>query len=131
MKITDRVKHLQLPVGSYAVFGSGPLEAHGLRDAKDLDIIVTPEYFRECRKDPKWRAIKLRDHHESLEWGSVAMFDSWAPDSWDIPRMIREAEMIDGVPFVRLETVADWKRIRNTEKDREDVRLIEEYLKTR
>lgn len=129
MTIIERVKELNLPHGSYAVFGSGPLAVRGLREAKDLDIIITSELFRKLKTDdPSWKASALRDHHEVLSREGVSLFDSWAPDSWDIPAMIKEAEEIEGVPFVRLETVLEWKKIRNSEKDQQDIKLIEAEL---
>ena len=128
MSITERVRALNLPLGSYAVFGSGPLEAHGLRTAKDIDLIVTSDFFRKCKHSGEWQAEKLKDHHEVLTKGDVSMYDSWAPDSWDIAQMIQEAEVIDGVPFVKLETVLEWKKIRNSEKDKEDIKLLEKKL---
>lgn len=129
MTITERVKELGLPTGSYAVFGSGPMAVRGMREAHNLDIIITSELFRKLKKEKAWKAEALRDHHEVLSREGVSLFDSWAPDSWDIPAMIKEAEMIDGVPFVKLETVLEWKKIRNSEKDKEDIALIEKHLK--
>lgn len=128
MTISDRVKELGFPRGSYAVFGSGPLAVRGMREAEDIDIIVTTDYFNTLKLSGGWETVKLRDLHESLVKGDVSVFDSWAPDSWDIPQMIRDAEEIDGVPFVRLETVMEWKKIRNLPKDVRDIGLIEQYL---
>src|SRR3989344_4220256 len=113
MTLTERVKELHFHRGEYAVFGSGPMEAHGLRHAHDIDIIVTSDLFQKCKENPEWIARELRDHHQSLKKGDIELYDSWAPDSWDIPAMINDAEIIEGVAFVRLETVLDWKKIRN------------------
>lgn len=130
MSVASRVKELNLPLGSYAVFGSGPLEAHGIREAHNIDILVTEELFRTLKKDEAtWKLCSLHDMHESLKKGEdVEVYYSWAPDSWDIPAMIKEADMIDGVPFVKLETVMEWKKIRNHPKDARDIALITEYL---
>lgn len=131
MGIVERVKALKFPTGSYVVFGSGPLEAHGIRDAHDTDILVTEEYFRTLQKQGTWTYTQLPDHHEILQQGEITIYYSWAPDSWDVPQMIKDAEMIDGVPFVRLETVLDWKKIRNNAKDVRDIELIRTYLASR
>jgi hypothetical protein len=129
MSIFDRVKVLNFPAGCYAVFGSGPMEAHGLRPARDVDIIVTTEFYLKCKKDSLWTPDQLRDHHPVLKHGDVSLYDSWAPDSWDIPQMIKEAELMQGIPFVRLETVLEWKKTRNSDKDKADIKLIEAFLK--
>lgn len=128
MTLIERVQELNLPNGSYAVFGSGPMAVRGLREARDLDIVVTSELFQKLKAEGKYRAEALRDRHEALIFADVSLYDSWAPDSWDIDQLIREAEMIEGVPFVKLETVREWKEIRNQEKDRADIKIIDEFL---
>lgn len=128
MKFIERVKELELPHGSYAVFGSGPMAARGLREANDIDIVVTTELFRKLKEEGVYKAESLRDRHEVLHRDDVRLYDSWAPDSWDIDEMIREADIIEGVPFVKIETVLEWKQIRNQDKDKIDIQLIEKYL---
>ena len=41
--------------------------------------------------------------------------------------LIDTAEVIDGLPFVRLEHVVAYKRIADRPKDREHLRLLEEW----
>ena len=40
LKYIDELKALKLPVGQYAIFGSGPLAIRNLKAASDIDIIV-------------------------------------------------------------------------------------------
>ena len=54
----------------------------------------------------------------------------WGPGDWDVHQLIAEAEMIDSIPFVRLDQVREWKVISGREKDLEDVLLIDEYLES-
>lgn len=129
MDIPGLVKELNFPEGSYAVFGSGPLAIRGLREARDIDIIVTTELFNEIAKDPHWKLGKVRDGHRSLSQGEISLFDTWAPGSWDVYELIHNAEMVDGVPYVKLSSVIEWKMIRNSPKDIVDIDLIHEYLK--
>ena len=44
--------------------------------------------------------------------------------------MIKEAEIIREVPFVRLEEVRDYKTFVNRDKDKNDVKLIDQFLST-
>jgi len=47
----------------------------------------------------------------------------------DIKKLIAEAEIIDDLPFVKLEDVLKWKKLCNRgEKDKRDIELIENYL---
>jgi hypothetical protein len=44
--------------------------------------------------------------------------------------MIRNAVVIDGVPFMGLESLIDLKRSMGREKDLTDVELIQDYLRS-
>lgn len=126
----EQVQKLNLPAGQFAVFGSGPLMARNLRESNDVDLIVTEGLFKQLAKDESWHKVELRDHHQSLRKGALEIFYTWAPGAWDVAELIGNAEEIDGLPFVRLESVVEWKQLRNEVKDREDIALIEEYRKT-
>ncbi|MBI3626670.1 hypothetical protein HY224_01340 [Candidatus Uhrbacteria bacterium] len=60
-EIIAKVKALNLPKNSYIVFGSCPLAIAGLREANDIDLLVSEEIFlklktvgwRETLKKPK------------------------------------------------------------------------------
>lgn len=130
MTIFDQVRGLSLPAGSFAIFGSGPLVVRGIRDSEDADVIVTEDVFKELAKDPLWDSIELRDHYTSLKKKGLEIYHTWAPGAWDVDELIKTAEMIDGMPFVRLDSVVEWKKLRGDDKDVIDLALIEEYRKT-
>ena len=127
MTFVQQVQALGFPQGSYAVFGSGPLAVRGIRAAADIDIIVTEALFGELAKDLSWQKRQLRDHHPALQRESVEVFCTWAPGSWDIDDLIAHAESIGGVPFVQLAAVIEWKQLRDSDKDKEDLVLIAAY----
>lgn len=60
----------------------------------------------------------------------VEVFTEWLPGIWDIKKLIKEAEIIGGLAFVNLKEVLKWKRIRGKEKDKKDIEIIENYLKS-
>lgn len=126
--LLPRVKNLKLPVGKYAIFGSGPMVVRGLREGKDVDIIVPKEVFEEYKTKPGWQVKKFEDGSEYLENDGIELCDDWGPGEWDTNKLIQEAEIIDGLPFVRLEEVLKWKEINARPKDIEDVKLIKGYL---
>lgn len=129
MDVPGLVSELNLPQGAYAIFGSGPLAVRGLREPKNIDIVVTTELFNEMSVDPHWKLGKVRDGHRSLTQGEIGLFDTWAPGSWDVYELIHNAEMIDGLPYVRLESVVEWKTLRNSPKDIHDIELIRAWQK--
>lgn len=119
----EQLKALNLPQGSYAIFGSGPLAVRGIRDAKDLDIVVRKDVWDElAEKYPK------NEKGNGLQIGDIEAFDSWSPWFEDPNMLIDTAEIIDGLPFVRLEHVVSWKKAMGREKDLNDLQLIEKFL---
>ncbi len=127
MKIEELVKNLKrqgFPKGEYAVFGSATLAIRGLREAPNIDVIVTNKLWSKLLEDKY-----APDEEGFIRIGLIKISNWWfAPTRKDIPTMIKEAEIIDGVPFVRLEEVRDYKAFLNREKDINDIKLIDQYL---
>lgn len=131
MTIFEKVKTLNLPVGQFVVFGSGPLTAHGIRESRDIDLLVTSSLYKEL-KHAGW---------EEKEWPSGGCYlvkdEIEADDSWHYgdynpapSEVIAKAEIVEGVPFAPLTEVLKWKQAYGRPKDLDDIRLIEDYLKT-
>lgn len=134
MNIFERVERLQLPVGQYVVFGSGPLEAHGIRETRDTDILVTQELFEKLAVDKSKFELKLwknGDRYLYGEEGDYEITDTWnyPPYSVEPEDLIARAELIKDLPFAPLLDVLAWKKAFGREKDQRDVILIENYLR--
>ena len=58
------------------------------------------------------------------------IFKSWKFENYNphIKYLIKNSIYLENIPFVNIEEVLKWKRIRNLEKDRKDIKLIESYL---
>ncbi len=130
MSIFERVKNLHLPLGEYVVIGGGILEALGIRDTRDLDIVVTQELFEELRKSKTYR--------EEIRWGKVFLIGDnveigtkleWENYSTGTEEAIKTAMIINEVPFLNLEETIKFKKAMGREKDFKDIKLIENYLK--
>lgn len=65
---------------------------------------------------------------EYLYKDELELWKDWKPGKWDIKELISEAEIIDSLPFVRLENLVKWKKLKSREKDLKDVKIIEDYL---
>jgi hypothetical protein len=111
------------------IAGSGPLLAHGLRNAiGDLDLVA---------RGAAWKIVLgLADpviapsgcgRLVSLFQGDIEVFDRWLPGTRDPDTMIDGAQWIQGIPFCSLSEVLAWKEILNREKDQEDIRLIRRH----
>lgn len=131
MEIIREVKSLNLPEGKYVVFGSGPLQVHGIRQSSDIDILTTPELYDRL-KNQGWDEGRWEPPYPGsyLYRGNFQIVNNWNYGVYnpDPRQLIDTAEIIDGVPFVPLQEVLLWKRAFGREKDKEDIRLIEEYL---
>lgn len=134
MKIPDHplfeaLKKLNFPVGQYAIFGSGPMWVRGIRESDDLDIIVRGEAWEQAKASG---IIGVKEY-SGLQYvhfvdGKIEVYNGWYPGGWDIDDLVETAEVIDGIPFVRLESVIEWKKVMGREKDAKDLALIREYL---
>lgn len=133
MDIFSRVKKFNLPMGEYAVFGSSLLDVWSIRKAQDLDIIATPELFESLRKSGEWQEkqangfpMLIKDDANVTTVQDKPTDGDYCPDR---RQLIKDAVIIRGVPFVRIEEVLACKKDYNREKDRRDIQTIEEYLR--
>ncbi len=135
MTICERVKRLGLPLGEYAVFGSGLLEVWGIRKASDLDIIVTPELYDRLKQQGWQEGVDTQQEVQfkclQKEGADVTTVQDKPTHGDYLPdrvQLIKEAVIINGVPFVRVEEVIACKKAYNRPKDLADITAIEKYL---
>ena len=130
IKYLDELKSLNLPKGQFAIFGSGPLAVRGLRENEDLDMLVTSDLWNKLAeghpvttKEGKPDSIYI-DHIQILK----VHYKDWHPYITDATRLITEAEIINGFPFVKMDYLLDCKKMMDGEKHSKDIKLIQEYL---
>lgn len=117
--ILQRLKELNLPVAHHAVFGSAPLLVRGIIDhVNDLDVICRgPAWERSLEVGTLTRLEQYGIDVVEVDEGAITMGTSWAYGDFDLDDLIDTAELIDGIPFVRLEHVVAYKRIAGRPKD--------------
>lgn len=126
-RLLNELRALALPAGQYAVFGSGPMGVRGLREIHDVDVIVSAPLFAELS-----RRYGAREHAHGLkkiQVGNVELLDSWYPDVGAVQTLIDEADWIEGLPFVKLAKVLEWKEKFGRSKDGPDVETIKAHLR--
>ena len=127
-RLLGKLRALDLPEGDYAVFGSGPLAAHGLvEEVRDLDVVARGPAWARAKELGPVRTAPKGDPVVWLEGGAIEVFGGWL--GWDIDALIDNAEIIDGLPFARLEDVLAFKLSHGRPKDVAHARLIEEHLR--
>lgn len=128
-ELFDEVRALGLPDGGYALFGSTPMGIRGIKECRDADILTTEGLWAEFEGKEGWVAGTTDEGSRFLSKGNLELWKDWAPGEWDVMELIGEAETIEGLRFVRLETVREWKARRGKEKDLRDIAAIDEYLR--
>lgn len=124
-KLLLRLKELNLPLKEYAIFGSGALSIRGIRENRDLDIIVKRKLWNKLiKKYP----VKEYLSKEYLEFEKIEIWRDWRPLQDNVDKIIDNAEIISGIRFVNLYDLIKLKEIQNREKDKQDIKLIEKYL---
>lgn len=132
--ILDYLRSLELPTEDFAIFGSGPMYAHGLKDLdNDLDIIARGKAWDKALT---LGAVDKNAFHGlgkvELADGKIEItnywFDDLQPGVWDINELIDTAETVDGLKYVTLENVLKWKKLFGRPKDLVHAKLIEDYL---
>lgn len=136
MTIFERVKKLNFPLGKYVVVG-GAMEAHGIRDAVDVDVIVTEDLFDDLVRQgwpPKLCRpgdVGKNGNKRKLRKDDVSIISeySWSDKFFtNTEDLIASADMIENIPFVKLDVLLKWKKACAREKDFNDVILIEDFL---
>jgi len=125
-EIFDDLRALDLPLGHFAIFGSGPLLVRGIIDeVGDLDVL--------CR-GPAWDMARSACTEEDVDHGvlvvslgALTFGTMWGIGDFDPARLIDEVELIDGLPFVRIEHVIAYKRISGRRKDQQHLALIDAW----
>jgi hypothetical protein len=124
MKYLDELRMLNLPKKEYVVFGSGPMAIRGIKENEDIDILVSANIWNslydKCKKG------KSISGDECLKIGHIEIFKTWP--YVDVKRVIADSEMINGIPFAKLEYVIQWKMAMGRKKDLEHVQMIKKWL---
>ena len=132
MNIYQKVKKLNLPKGKYVVCSGSALEGYGIRKSNDIDIVVTKDVYLNLKKEG-WKetsfttgstnlAKKPYEITFNLNYGKYYAFAR---------HLIKSANMIKGVPFINLKELMKFKKEMNRDKDKKDIELIENYLRSK
>lgn len=131
MDIFTRAKKFNLPLGHYALFGSSLLDVWGIRPAADLDIIATPELYARLKasgweeKQAHGFTMLIKEDANVTTVQDKPTDGNYCPDRL---QLIKDAVIINGIPFVRIEEVIACKTAYHRQKDLDDIAAIEQYI---
>ena len=125
-----RLLGLGLPLGDWALFGSGPLLVRGwIDEVGDLDVISRGAAWDSAKEIGELGSLQPDGVKiVNIDGGAITIGTSWRYIEVSIDALIDEAEEIDGIPCVRLEHIIAYKQIADRPKDRGHLAVIEKHL---
>ena len=127
--IVKKVKALNLPERSYIVFGSCPLAVAGIREANDIDLLVSKDVFAKL-KVAGWKELHKSPNDVPLVRDIFEAHENWDFSSYSptLEQLLSTATTIDSIQFASLEEVRKWKVASGRPKDLADITMIDEHL---
>lgn len=129
-QIIETIKKLNFPKDQFLVVASGPIGIRNLRESGDIDLIVTPQLWHKLHSkhtsviEGEVEKIKLNADVEILGPGSYFFNESVYP----LKDMFEKADSIEGILFLNLNQLIDFKKKIGRKKDFKDIELIKKYL---
>lgn len=134
MNFFKEVEKLDLPEDEFVVLGSGILAALGIREIKDIDLLIKSEFFEKLKNEGwSYEVIEIGGQpRDMVSKGNTQAFKDfwWEGKILPFEDGMARCEKINGINFVSLRTLLEYKKDMKREKDIRDVILIEGYLKT-
>ncbi len=122
----EMVERLKLPSSEYIVIGGGVLEALGIRDTNDIDIVVSKNLYHQFKRKG-WREYIQDDGKHVLSHNGYQVMETYVGKS--LRDLRPNLFTVQKVHFMGLEDLVACKRKMGRKKDYEDIRLVEEYLR--
>jgi|TARA_B100000085_G_C18461811_1_gene479303 hypothetical protein len=141
----DILHNLNWPTDEYRVFGGGIMSALGIKPWRDIDLIVSEDLYEWIKKEYKHDYWYSEETHLPIHFDSVPIelgpfphsLEHNFPHLYNLDTFWDEYVMIENIPFILMRNTLMYKLHRKNskfvqveEKDKSDVDLITEYVKT-
>lgn len=130
-----KLLQLGLKPDNSVVIGSGILQALGIRDSKDIDLVVTKEAFDHLKKLGVFKTKMSVYKQEVIYNDTLEIGQEWLAMERPLKLndLIKDSVIIEGVRYLSLNLLYKIKKSwidagTARQKDVEDVKLIEKYL---
>ncbi|MFA6446554.1 MAG: hypothetical protein WCW14_04900 [Candidatus Paceibacterota bacterium] len=132
LNIINEIRKLNLPIGKYSVVGGGALASRGIRESDDVDLIVTEDLYKQLKNDGWEEKEKHPNHFHIYKDNAEAAKNFLHVEGCQLTTdgVIKNSDIIDGVPFMSLNDLIELKQTMGREKDLKDIELINNYLKS-
>lgn len=133
MDLFTEIKKLHFPPEDYIVIGGAALAGRGLKETRDIDLLVSRRLLERLAGDPSW---KVHPRIIPTEEAGLVRDDGILVELYptvgliDLPFEEVKAceELIDGIPFANLTHILAIKEAYAREKDLVDIQRIKNYL---
>lgn len=126
LTLLEELDKLDLPKDKYAITSSGTLAIRGIRQAKDIDLVVTEDLWEEL--GAKY-GIKEKPICDSIHLDDIEVLGNFSGENlFSVDEQIAHADIIDGRRYVSLDMIIAFKTALGREKDLKDLELIKEYI---
>ena len=131
--IFEELKKLNFPADDFIVIGSGIMAAKNIREAYDLDIVVSEALFEKCKTEgwelKPWTKVGTQGKSWLKNGITDLMLEVMSGDELlDLKALKKEGEKINGIWFISLKQLIRFKTAYGRPKDFDDIVMIEEYL---
>jgi hypothetical protein len=125
---------LRLNSDNSIVISSGILQALGIRNSKDIDVVVSQEMFNYLKKSGNFKVIKSQGR-ETLANNMFEIGTNWPVlgKSYKLEDLIKQSLIIEGVRYITIDFLYEVKKSQASKKNVskkniEDIKLIEKYI---
>jgi len=124
----DKFKSLGYhPFSQILIIGSAVLSFYNIRKNKDIDLWVSKLIYDQMVKDKRFVVddkgiCKTKD-------GKIEAHHTLSCVDKPFDHYLKNSVTVDRINFMNLRDVLSWKKCMNRPKDREDIKLIEKFIK--
>ena len=120
LSITQQIKSLKLPTGSYIIVGGSILTALGIRELHDVDILVTPAVFAQFEQTG-WQRVTWAGQ-PGLRNGIFEMGTQL--HGYTIKTLQEQTFYVEGIPYITPELIYTIKQQLRRPRDVRDLQLL-------
>lgn len=120
----DRIRSLTLPATQYVVIGGAVLEFLGIRNTKEVDLVVSKKIYNKLNTG-KWKEYIQDNGKRILSKDGYKIMTSWMGK--DLKELQKSSLTIDGIPLMGIDDLVECKTQLGRKKDKEDIKRIALY----
>ena len=134
-EIVESIKNLEFPQGEYIIVWSWPMAMRGIKEANDIDIVVSPKLFNQCilkNREQIPRTYKEKVGEVYLRKENIELYldvNCWSHNP-AFSELLQRADIIEGIAFASLEDILAFKKeyVKKNPKHILDIEKIERYI---